>query len=82
MRRVHPGRRHAPAAVPIPVTFTIQIQLAAVWICRTWAPVLVCAVTDCPDAAVPATAGLPLGVPPGRVTKTWKAGPDAGGGAH
>ena len=65
-----------------PVTLTIQVQLAGACTTSVCAPVLVCAVTDCPDGPISLIAGVPVGGDPAGVTNTWNDGPAAGAGAH
>lgn len=65
-----------------PVTFTAHVQLAGACTTSVCAPVLDCAVTDCPDGPVSLIAGVPVGDEPTGVTNTWNEGPDAGAGVH
>jgi hypothetical protein len=64
------------------VTFTIHVQPGAVFTTSSWVPTLVWDVVLWPDAAVPSTAGVALGLPPDGATKTWKAGTPVGAGEH
>ena len=65
-----------------PVTLTIQTQDAGACTTSVCAPVLDCAVTDCPDGPVSLIAGVPVGADPAGVTITTNDGPEAGAGAH
>lgn len=65
-----------------PVTLTTQVQPAGAFTTNVCEPRLDCDVTDCPDAPVPLTAGVPVGDDPAGVTNTSNDGPDAGAGEH
>ena len=66
----------------MPVTFTIQMQLAGACTLSSRLPAVFCGVTDWADPPDSFTAGVAPGVPPEGKTKTWKEGPEAGAGVH
>jgi hypothetical protein len=64
------------------VTLTTQVQPVGACTTKVCAPRVDCAVTDCPDAPVSLSAGVPVGDDPTGVTDTWNDGPAAGAGAQ
>jgi hypothetical protein len=65
-----------------PVTLTAQRQLAGACTMICWLPMLVCGVTDWPDAAALVTAGVDPGLAPALTTNTANVGVLAGTGWH
>ena len=64
------------------MTLTTQVQPVGACTTNVCAPRVDCAVTDCPDAPVSLTAGVPPREAPVGVTNTWNDGPEAGAGAQ
>ena len=59
-----------------------QSQLAGASTISTCAPVLDSVATDCPEASVLVTAGVPVADEPAGTTEIWNDVPAVGAGVH